>query len=191
METQPVVAHLRAGKFRNIMFIKMSVLIAVLIGVALSISGLTRRSVAEQTKPEQSSEAEVRIKLLVSVSKEHFQVGEPILLKLVLKNDTSQELRLTSTGLKDYKLDVKNEQGKLMPLTATGEALKRIEVISVSKGKITLQPAEELDEGEFPLTDRFELTEPGKYVIIVRRPGLLTGGKLSTIGSNKITVTIE
>jgi hypothetical protein len=72
------------------MFIRMSVLIAVVVGVALSISGLTPRNVTKQTKPEQSSEAEGGIKLLVSVSKEHFQVGEPILLKLVLKNDTSQ-----------------------------------------------------------------------------------------------------
>ncbi|MFL6546562.1 MAG: hypothetical protein ACJ8LM_15480 [Candidatus Udaeobacter sp.] len=169
----------------------MSVLIAVVVGVALSISGLTPRNVTKQTKPEQSSEAEGGIKLLVSVSKEHFQVGEPILLKLVLKNDTSQELRLVSTGIKDYKLDVKNEQGKLMPLTAAGEALKRTEVISVSKGRITLEPAEERDQGEIPLTDRFKLTEPGKYVIVVRRPGLLTDGKLSTIESNKVTVMIE
>jgi hypothetical protein len=120
------------------MFIRISVLIAVLVSVAVSISGLTQSNVAEQTTPEKSSKAEVRIKLLVSVSKEHLKVGEPIVLKLVLKNDTSQELRLVSTGLKDYKVDVKNEQGKLMPLTATGEALKRTEVISISKGKITL-----------------------------------------------------
>jgi hypothetical protein len=96
-----------------------------------------------------------------------------------------------STGLKDYKLDVKNEQGKLMPLTAAGEVLKRTDVISISKGRITLEPGEERNQGEISLTDRFKLTEPGKYVIIVRRPSLLADGKLSTIESNNVTVTIE
>jgi hypothetical protein len=131
------------------------------------------------------------IKLHASLLKERFRVGEPIVLKLVLKNDTSQGLRLVSTGLKDYKLDVRNEQGKLRPLTATGEALKRTDSISISKGRIGLGPGEEREEGEIVVTERFNLTVPGKYVIVVRRPGLHIDGKPRTIESNKLTVTIE
>lgn len=173
------------------MFIRISVLIAVLVAMALSVSSLSRSKEIQQTKPEQSSEEERGIKLRASVIKERFRVGEPILLKLVLKNDSTEEARLVSTGLRDYKLDVRNELGELRPLTVAGEALKRTESISISKGRIALKPGKEREEGDISVTDRFKLTEPGRYMIIVRRPGLHTGGKRGNIESNKVTVTIE
>jgi hypothetical protein len=172
------------------MFIRMSIF-ALLLCLALVIGALSWSKGAQERESEQRSEEGVGIKLKASVPKEHFRVGEPIVLKLILKNDSSEELPLVSTGLKDYKLDVRNEQGKLRPLTAAGEALKRTDSLSISKGRIALAPGEEHEEGEISVTERFKLTEPGKYVIVVKRPGLLRGGKLQTIESNKLTVAIE
>jgi hypothetical protein len=169
------------------MLMKRSFLVVVLVG-ALTTGSFLRSNRAQETK---MSETEDGIKLLATVTKEEFRVGDPILLKLVLKNDSKEELRLVSTGLKDYKLDVRDESGKISPLTPTGETAKRSESVAISKGRLTFKPGEEHDEGEISVTDRFKLTAPGKYVIIARRPGLSTDGKPTTIESNKVTVTIK
>ena len=169
------------------MSVKFVVLIILTSVACLGMVKLSAARIEQQDNPP----ADGGVKLVASVAKARFQLGERISLKLSLRNQSDQERKLISTGIKDYQVEIKDARGKELRRTTLGEARKRSEVISISKGPLTLQPGEEREQGEIVLTDIFDLTSRGEYTIVVKRSGPRLDHSSATIESEKLTITIE
>ena len=168
---------------------KITLVTVSVIATSLSVANLSEGRRQTQSRNDTTG-IDTGVRLVVSVIKDQFAVGDPIALKLVLKNVTNEERQLVSGGLKDYQVEIKDSLGRTVSRTAKGEARKRSEVISISKGPITLKAGEEREEGEISLTDTFDLTTPGKYAITVKCRGPRVDHAVSTVESNKLTITI-
>jgi len=111
------------------------------------------------------------VQVTASVAKGNFAVGEPITLKLVLKNNTDDDLVMTSAGARsDYELVVRNGEGKLAPLTKAGERHQQNRGFRISVGRVILKPGEERED-TISVTELYDLSTPGNYSLFVKREG--------------------
>ncbi len=162
--------------------------------IALTIGARPHINMQQETESQKNDRTECTAQLTASTDKERFGVGEPVTLKVVIKNNGTEECHLISRGARtDYELDVRNGEGQRASLTAAGERLKRNGGIFNSSGRIVLKAGEE-HEDTISITDIYELTTPATYTIVASRKGhhqAGQGGKEATIKSNKVTITIE
>lgn len=127
----------------NISFV---VLLVAVVATALSINAQPRTDGGRQkTGAVKNRETKDKVQLIAGVVKERFKAGDPITLKVVLRNNSAQECRLISRGpLKDYLLEVRTERGEPAALTPAGERLKRNRNFSISTGRSSCHPAKKL-----------------------------------------------
>ncbi len=107
-------------------------ILAAAVGTALSII-FNPLSNGQQAPKDEDDQTSGGVQVVASVAKEQFKVNEPLKLKLVLVNNSAEERHLISNGSsRDYKLDVRDEQGTPAPLTANEEIVRPHEGFSIS-----------------------------------------------------------
>jgi len=155
----------------------------VILGVCLCDIG-----VKAQTEP---------MSLSIEIDKSSVKLGDEIPIKILLKNNTDQSIRLSKTrtsgdGSFEYKVDVGREDHGVVAKKYV-EKLRRKEVQPDippvgSVQFFTIQPGE-TDKDGVNISNRYEFDKPGKYSVQIERalPESLGGG---VIKSNTITVTV-
>jgi len=155
----------------------------VILGVCLCDIG-----VKAQTEP---------MSLSIEIDKSSVKLGDEIPIKILLKNNTDQSIRLSKTrtsgdGSFEYKVDVGREDHAVVAKKYV-EKLRRKEVQPDippvgSVQFFTIQPGE-TDKDGVNISNRYEFDKPGKYSVQIERalPESLGGG---VIKSNTITVTV-
>ncbi len=170
---------------------KLALFLTIIGCLTVTITGIARHVEGQDMKDKSSGQSDNDVELIASVARERFAINEPVLLKLVLKNNGLEERRLVSRGAtKDYKIEVKVEHGKVAPLTKAGHDLTKDERFSISTGRIGLAPNEERAD-EISVSELYDLSTPGTYEIVAKRRGPVVGEKSGHIVSNKVTITIE
>lgn len=100
-----------------------------------------------------------------------FRVGEPILVKIALRNVSNRDLLvMTSSPHEDYKIEVFQENGQLAPMTRVGKNAtpgKRRRTWGGPHEKV-VKPFEEL-RTEIDVTVLYDLVKPGTYTVVVSR----------------------
>ena len=162
---------------------RITIIGVVIFGVCLCDIG-----VKAQTEP---------MSLSIEIDKSSVKLGDEIPIKILLKNNTDQSIRLSKTrtsgdGSFEYKVDVGREDHAVVAKKYV-EKLRRKEVQPDippvgSVQFFTIQPGE-TDKDGVNISNRYEFDKPGKYLVQIERdlPEDLGGG---VIKSNIITVTV-
>lgn len=170
---------------------KLALFMAIIGCLAITVTGIARHLGGQTMQNNDKVQSDSDVELTASVEKNRFAINEPIVLKLVLRNNGLEERQVISRGpVKDYKIEVKGEHGKTPSLSKAGENLKKDERFSISTGRIALAPNGERSE-EIVISDLYDLSSPGTYVVVAKRVGPVVNGKSGHIESNKVTITIE
>lgn len=130
--------------------------------------------------------------LSARLRKERVRSGEPILLKLTLKNATVKDLCLERRGVeREYQLEVKNERGERVPPTEAGMTLINNAGEDWSHYGVKLGPGKKIQD-EIEVNKLWEMTAPGTYYITATRPVSKQGCEEKGKGvSNTIEVSAE
>jgi hypothetical protein len=145
--------------------------------------------------------AEPELSLTVSVAKDGVKVGAEVRLRILLTNLTNHQITLGRLNHPDgleneYSFDVRDSQGRSVPLTRYGRAVhgtpdegdERHDCGDCSGVTQDLEPHEKITD-EIAVSKIYELTRAGKYTIQVSRPQ--GDNSHAIVKSNTITVTIS
>ena len=159
-----------------------------IIGVVIFGVCLWNIGIKAQTEP---------ISLSIEIDKSSVKLGDEIPIKILLKNNTDQSIRLSKArtsgdGSFEYKVDVGREDNAFV-------AKKYVEKLRRGEVQPTIPPvgsvqfftieAGKTDKDSINISNRYEFDKPGKYLVQIERalPDDLGGG---VIKSNTITVTV-
>jgi hypothetical protein len=146
--------------------------------------------------------AEPELSLTVSIAKDGVKAGAEVRLRILLTNLTDHQIQigrlLHPLGQEnEYSFDVRDNQGRKVPLTRYGRAVNG----TPDKGDEgqscgdcsgfgqDLDPHEKVTD-EIVISKIYDLTKPGRYTIQVGRPHRVSRESETIIKSNTITLTI-
>ena len=132
------------------------------------------------------------ISVSISTPNTTVRVGQPIPIRIDLKNTSNSEVRIgrvTSHGQAelDYEVVLLDSAGHPVPQTKYGDAAANRQVIIVSRELSPVAPAETTVQ-RTELTKLFNITKPGTYTVRVGRRWPPMKGKIEW--SNTLTLTI-
>jgi len=146
-------------------------------------------SLKAQSAP--SKRANPRFSITISVQPTSLKVGSPLTCYATLTNTSNEMVYLFASvqwmGELDFKIDVRDEQGKRAPLTEYGRQVKGespIPIVQNATADVILHPGESFKR-EIDLSKVYNLAQPGKYNIQTER-----GDEGAVAKSNIVTVTV-
>jgi uncharacterized membrane protein len=171
-------------RLRNIIM-----LMTVFTITAIIFVGATIRTDGHKINKDSEGEETEGFRLSACVENKQFKAGEPVALKLTIRNVTDQTLYLIETfPEREYKIVVKNEAGESVPLTAAGVRLANGDDSRVIGVK--LEP-KEARQDSIEVTKFYEMATPGTYSITASRTVKNRRGRgWSEAVSNIVKVTI-
>jgi len=109
----------------------------------------------------------------LSAKKSTFQLGEPVTLETVVKNVSDKPIyiaieRPSTASLKFSVVRVVGSSRQVVPLTDRGSADTDPRLVGAHNSR-RLAPGEET-RLKYPITDLYQMTQPGTYEISVRVP---------------------
>ena len=108
------------------------------------------------------------LQLIARVDKSSFRENDTIELKVSLKNGTRRVVYVTESNvLADYKIEIRNENGRLMPPTEDGGKLLRLSAWSTRRLSVAINPGQEINQ-TFEVNKIYAMP-PGIYSITVKR----------------------
>ena len=108
------------------------------------------------------------LQLTAKVDKSSFRENDAIELKVSLKNGTRGVVYVTESNvLADYKIEVRNENGSLVPPTKDGEKLLKLSAWSTRRLSVAINPGEKIDRS-FEVNKIYAMPH-GTYTITVKR----------------------
>jgi hypothetical protein len=133
---------------------------------------------------------EGKVVLLAEPEKQTFKPGEPITVKLSLRNDTNQDIYIVQTDpRRDNDVEVKNVRGEKLPMSEKGRKLWDSPITLRVVSKIA---AAQSFEYTVSLGDLYDLPSEGVYSIVVKRKFLKRDMKtFAEVQSNAVTVTVR
>lgn len=155
----------------------------------ISIVGPTSLGITEQ-RNRRKSVVEGKVVLLAESDKQTFKSGEPITIKLSLRNNTNQEIYIIRTDpRKDNEVEIKNIRGEKIPMSEKGRKLLDTPILSRIVYKMA---AAESFEYTVSLGDLYDLPPDGVYSVVVKRKFLKRDLKtFAEVQSNPVTVTVR
>lgn len=141
-------------------------------------------------KVSSKSAVEGKVILLAESEKQTFKSGEPITVKLSLRNDTNQEIYIIRTDpRKDNEVEIRNVRGEKIPMSEKGRKLLDSPVMLRIVSKIG---AGQSFEYTVSLGDLYDLPPEGVYSAVVKRKFLKRDVKtFAEVQSNPVTVTVR
>lgn len=137
------------------------------------------------------TQPEPRFSLTISTPRATVKNGSEVRLKIVLKNISDVRIPVLKAvgdaqGEFNYDVDIRDGQGKLLPDTKYGKAIKNGEGHVFSEFKSVLEPGESAED-EIVLTRLYDLSRLGTHTIQVQRWDV---GSKTKVKSNKISITV-
>lgn len=124
-------------------------------------------------------------KLLVKVKKNQYVVGEPIPLFLTVTNINSEKIKYNSIPEKDCEILVKDQSGKLLPMTNYGKELSKRSDIG------RLIEINGLTHDPLIVNHVYQITSAGEYSVAAKRTFIHPKTKKKIIiESNPVYVTV-
>jgi hypothetical protein len=145
-----------------------------------------------QSKNMQASGAPSEgFRLSAMLGQEKLKLGEPLLLKLSLKNITKKELYVVETTAdQDYEIEVTDEHGTRGTLTGKGRRLMQGIKVFTKVISVKVAPGQE-QQVDIKLDEIYNLSAKGTYSVTAKRmiPKLDRNGSVEIV-SNTVKVTI-
>ncbi len=121
-----------------------------------------------------------------------FESGQPIYIHIVLKNTTDRQFTVVRSvggarGEQNYRISVIDTHGGPAARTEYGEAREKHPEVNGSRSMKTLAPGQDVDE-YVELTQMFDMSEPGTYILQVSRPSPLDPAII--LKSNPVNITV-
>ena len=118
--------------------------------------------------------------------------GQPIYIHIVLKNTTDRQFTVVRSvggarGEQNYLINVIDTHGGPTARTEYGKAREKHPEVNGSRSMKTLAPGQDVDE-YVELTQMFDTSEPGTYILQVSRPSPLDPAII--LKSNTLTITV-
>ena len=128
-----------------------------------------KESKQAQLSPEGKNPALDNVQLHAQTEEEMYIPGAPILLKVVVRNNTEKPFLLVDTRRpeRDFQLGVRDEEGQSVALTKEGEGLVNNTAI-FRRVAVEIKPGEKV-EHSFTINKLFEMTVPGTYSVTIKR----------------------
>jgi hypothetical protein len=129
--------------------------------------------------------------LSITADSQEFVSGSAIMLSTLAKNVTDKKLFIVaSSNQADYRIEVTTEKGEKIPATRYGQRVEQNKGTYFSRGAVEVLPGNSYDQ-EILVNQRYDMTEPGVYLVKVKRSVPLGDGKTSTdVTSNTLRLTI-
>lgn len=119
------------------------------------------------------------------------QIGQPILLVLNTINDGNKSgFVIESSVARDFNLTVKNEYGKVVPLTEEGRRLTSPNKSVYRNKKVKLEPGESI-QSKINLAHLYEMTAKGTYYANASRIIKEIDGDMLRVESNTIQFVLK
>ncbi len=150
----------------------------------------TNRDWSKRVRTGAPTQSAKGIQLTLRTLKESYRSDEEVLLWLRVRNSTRRSLFLVETySEREYKFDVKNENGEGMRLTEEGERLLNNNAIYRS-GPLMIEPGGE-KQHSVSINRIYEMTTPSMYTVTVRRKIFkLNGQQFAEAVSNALKIRI-
>ncbi len=131
------------------------------------------------------------LRLVATIDQTSFRENDSIELKVRLTNGTGRVVYVTeSNALADYRIEVRNENGTLVPPTTEGERLLRLSLFSTRRLSVAIPPGQEKNQS-FDVNKIYAMP-PGRYEITVKREVTTVWQKKGVqLTSNVARVTIR
>lgn len=125
-------------------------------------------------------------KINVYKEKKNYTEKEKISIILNVRNDNDEIIWMFSTiSERDFKINIKDENGVSVPLSSKGKTL--IEGENIRRELISLNPNEESDLKKIELSELFELKKEGKYYIHIKRDYYLSNNLTAKEAISKVS----
>ena len=128
---------------------------------------------------------------LEKLSGNRFEPAQPIVVLLLLKNQSNRSIDFTETAsVRDFDLRVQDAQGNEMPVTKYGYKRQPGEAQASSATRLTsLQPCQAM-QFKFVLKRAIDMTQDGVYLAIIRR-SFFSDGKFGNYAeSNPMRIVV-
>jgi hypothetical protein len=170
-----------------------SVLLTTSVVVMILITGtaMISTSLGQNKNVQAAGTPSEGFQLSAKLDQEKLKVGEPVLLKLSLKNITKKDLVVVETSAdQDYEIEVTNEHGTRAPLTEKGRRLTQGMRIYTKVISVKVASGQE-QQVNINLNEIYDLNAKGVYSITAKRkvPKLDRSGSVELV-SNTVKVTI-
>ena len=188
---KPIKPMIKEGEM-NVRILGISALVAVALTV-LSMRGTmgvtNEKTIQIAPVTESAAPASEGFQLLAKVERVPTDSGDSLVLKLTMKNVTTETLRLIKTvPEKLYQVTVTNDRGEPLPLTEYGK--RRREAVPGARIVLRVGPGEEVQQ-EIPLDKMYDLTGKGTYSLTVKRNVLKRQGEgFAEVVSNTVKFTV-
>jgi hypothetical protein len=164
------------------------------MGVTLKSKSLAQKSkgLAQERNSNPSGTPSEGFKLSAKAANSVVKQGEPILLKLSLKNITQSDLYIVeTTSDQDYEIEVVNERGEYMSPTKRGQLLKGNPTLFTKVIGVKVAPGQER-QVNIEVDQLHDMSARGTYTITAKRrvPKRGAGGTAEVI-SNKVQVKVN
>jgi len=131
-------------------------------------------------------------KVVISAPSNQVKLGQPIVIKAVITNDSTQDLLLyksvgQANGELYYSVYVWDSQHKLVSNTVYGESVRKKQFRAVSKIQKQLSPGQSMEE-TINITDLYRIDKPGSYTVQVQRTIFIEPSR--TLSSNTISIVV-
>lgn len=172
--------------------VKISVMatfsVVILLGfLTLLIAQVQKEKLNDQNKLVQAFELTTQL----DEDNKTLKVGEQVLLILTIKNNSDEELFiLESSTERDYKIEVKDEGGKIISLTDEGRRLTDPSAPVWRNFKSKVDPGKS-KQSKINLAYLFDMSAKGKYFITAKRLAWKVDGTRLQSESNIIEVVVE
>ena len=160
----------------------------------LAISGILALSIVtnglQRNRDPLESSLVDGVELTTASEQEAFAPGETVRIQFVLRNCTPKAIDLADSGpVFSYIIEVLNDQGRSVALTAQGAQLEEMRRSTSGHG-LEIPPGE-THADEVELSRWFELSKPGRYTVRAARRLFPTGyDDPVRLVSNILTITV-
>lgn len=169
---------------RTIMVVILN--IGILLSLIVNIIAQIQKPMSDSVKVSQPG-----INLTLQLEGSIVKSGEPVTVALTVENNSPLAIVLgESSVVRDFKIEVKNENGKAVHLTKDGLRLTDPSAPVWRNRIVKLEPGKSR-ESKINLAYLYEMSNKGKYYISAVRGVRKTDGKSIRLQSNTVQVEVE
>jgi len=158
------------------------------LGVIFVGGAMTLTASDDNERPKETSEVPAGCRLSVTTEHKSYSAGQPIVLTVVLENQSKEAVDLNRGRGAGFMYKVSLPNGKLAPLTLEGQ--QRLgNADSGSRSRVTIEPGKSYTAKISNLNRLYDMTLAGKYEIKVSRH-IRPPNKDVEIESNTVEIVI-
>lgn len=164
------------------------VMLVSVLGTATAVFGDSRR---DGQPPAESGATREGCRLSAAADRSSYAFGQPIIIRLTTENAGTKAVSVFwSYPMEVYRFEIRNADGKTVPLTLEGERLASLGGFSMAV--VPLEPGDPKVDVVPMLNRWYDMTLQGDYTVVVHRRVLMPGAsKPIELGSNTLKIAIR